>query len=164
MRVCGVELKGSEAVICLLTLEEGAYNVPDCRQRSFMVSASQATESMRDFHFAFGKLMEDYAVDEVVIIQREQKGKHAGTAVSFKLEAAIQLLELPVSLISATDMKTLIKRNPLQADMDELGLKKFQYQAFKAAYAYQNFCIYGLEEDEEDDESENEGEDEFAQD
>ncbi len=152
MRACGVELKGSEAVICLLTLDEGAYNVPECRQRSFTVSASQATESIRDFHFAFSKLMEDYAVDEVVIIQREQKGKHAGTAASFKLEAALQLLEIPVSLISASDMKTLIKRNPLQAEMDDLGLKKFQYQAFKAAYAYHNFVIYGLEEDADEEE------------
>ncbi|MFT5235155.1 MAG: hypothetical protein ACI90A_000518, partial [Shewanella sp.] len=53
MRVCGVELKGGEAVVCLLSYEGETFNVPDCRQQSFVISHSEATESIRDFHFAF---------------------------------------------------------------------------------------------------------------
>ena len=33
MRICGVELTGSDAVICLLTQGEAGFNLPDCKVR-----------------------------------------------------------------------------------------------------------------------------------
>jgi len=142
MRVCGVELKGGEAIICLLTHDKGAFNVAECRLRMLAVSSSLPTDNIRAFQDDFEKLMEDYKVNEVVIIERDQKGKLAGSATTFKLEAAIQLLNMPVSTISTTTIKEQVKRNPIQADVEELGLKKFQLPAFKAAYAFHNQTIY----------------------
>ncbi|WP_025821728.1 DUF3010 family protein [Shewanella marina] len=142
MRVCGVELKGGEAIICLLNYDKDTFNVPDCRQQSFAISNSAETESIREFHFAFNKLMQDYHVDQIVIIEREQKGKLAGSATSFKLEAAIQLGDLPVTLMSPVSVKEQNKRNPPQVDFDGLDLKKFQQNAFEVAFAFQNKCIF----------------------
>lgn len=142
MRVCGIELKGGEAVICLLSYEGETFNVPDCRQQSFSVSNSASTESIKEFHFAFNKLMQDYKVDHAVIIEREQKGKLAGSATSFKLEAAIQLVDIPVSSMSPVVLKEQLKRNPQQVDFEGIGLKKFQRNAFDVAYAFQNTLIY----------------------
>ncbi|SQH76144.1 conserved protein of unknown function [Shewanella benthica] len=144
MRVCGVELKGGEAVINLLSYEGETFNVPDCRQQSFIISHSETTESIREFQFAFKKLMEDYHVDKIVIISREQKGKLAGSATTFKVEAAIQLLDLPVILISPVTVKERLKRNPPQVDFEGLGLKRFQKPAFDAAYAYHNQHIFNV--------------------
>ncbi|MFA0093291.1 DUF3010 family protein, partial [Vibrio sp. 10N.261.49.A11] len=31
MKICGVEIKGNDAVICLLSLSDGVFNIPDCR-------------------------------------------------------------------------------------------------------------------------------------
>lgn len=137
MQVCGIELKGGEAIVCLLSLDNGVFNVAECRQRQFTVAPSAETDSIRKFQFAFSKLMQDYHIDEVVIIERHQKGKFAGSATSFKLEAAIQLIDLPVALITSEEIKQQLKHNPLQVEIEELGLKKFQNLAFKAAYAYQ---------------------------
>ncbi len=142
MRVCGVELKGSEAIICLLNYDDGVFTIPDCRQRLFTLSKSTAADSIREFSFAFEKLMQDYQVDQVVIIERHQNGKFAGSASSFKLEAAIQLTDIPVTLISTSMMKDQNKRNRLQIDFDSLGLKKFQQPAFNAAHAYHNQLFY----------------------
>lgn len=105
MRICGVELKGGEAIISLLSYEGETFNVPSCRKVSFSVAQSASAETIREFHFAFHKLMEDYKVDEIVVIEREQKGKLAGSATSFKLEAAIQLGDLPVTLLSPVAIK-----------------------------------------------------------
>lgn len=143
MLVCGVELTVNEAIICLLGHDNGVFNVVECRQRAFTLPKSASTEATRDFHFSFKKLMQDYKVDEVVIIERPQKGKLAGSAISFKLEAAIQLLELPVTMIDHTTIKEQLKRNKMQAGFDGLGLKKFQQPALNAAYSYQNKCLYG---------------------
>jgi len=149
MRICGVELKGAEAIICLLDHDNGAFNVPDCRQRSFSVSQSQTTQATRDFQFAFAKLIEDYKIEAVVIIERMQKGKFAGSSTSFKLEAALQLLDLPVNMLTTTQMKEMIKRNPLDVSIEDLGLKKFQQPAFSVAYAQQNREIHGAPEEQE---------------
>lgn len=136
MLVCGIELTATDAVICLLNHNGNTFNLPECRQRMFSLPKAAATDAMREFHFAFKKLMEDYQVDVVVIIERPQKGKLAGTAISFKLETAIQLISLPVIMINHTTMKEQLKLNKMQAEFDSLGLKKFQQPALNAAYAY----------------------------
>jgi hypothetical protein len=146
MRVCGIELKGTEAIICLLDFNRGAFTVPDCRIRQFTVSHSQKTESIRDFKFAVSKLIEDYKIEKIAIIERMQKGKFAGSATSFKLEACLQLIDLPISLLNTTDIKDWIKRNPLDVTIEDLGLKKFQQLAFNAAYAEQNKNIYACDD------------------
>jgi len=147
MRVCGVELKGGEAIICLLSYEGETFNVPDCRQQSFVISHSESTDSIRNFNFVFSKLMQDYHVDKIVIISREQKGKLAGSATSFKAEAAIQLLDLPVILMSPVTVKERLKRNPPLVDFDGLDLKRFQQPAFDVAYAYHNQHIFNVWDD-----------------
>lgn len=143
MRICGIELKGSEAVICLLDYDQGAFSVADCRQRVFSVSDAQSTPGIRQFQFAFAKLVEDYKIEQVVITERMQKGKFAASATSFKLEAAIQLLgDLPVNLITTQQIKDMFKRNPIDVSIGDLGLKKFQQPAFNAAYAQHNIIIH----------------------
>lgn len=142
MRICGIELKGAEAIICLLDYNQGAFSAVECRQRMFSVSDAQSTMGIRQFQFAFAKLIEDYKIEHVTIIERQQKGKFAGSATSFKLESAIQLLELPVELITSSQIKEMYKRNPLDVTIADLGLKKFQQQAFDAAYAQHNLHIH----------------------
>ena len=147
MRICGVELKGAEAIFCLLDYDQGAFSVADCRQRQIAVTQSSNTEAIRKFQFAFNKLIEDYKIGKIVIVERMQKGKFAGSATSFKLEAALQLINLPVDLLNSTQIKDAIKRNPLDVSVDDLGLKKFQQSAFSVAYAQHNIDIYDLNEE-----------------
>lgn len=149
MLVCGVELKGKEAILTLLSLDKGVFLVQDCRQRAFTVSPSYSAQSMKDFSFAFTKLIEDYKIKEVAILGRDQKGKFMGSATSFKLEAVLQLLDIPVTVMTSVDIKAQIKRNPILVDIDSLGLKTFQKPAFKVAYAYHNFLQYGEQTIEE---------------
>ncbi|MGK0441981.1 MAG: hypothetical protein ACJA0N_001788 [Pseudohongiellaceae bacterium] len=142
MRICGVELTTGEAIICLLGQDKGVFEVAECRQRVFTLSKTDSTEAIREFQFSFKKLMEDYKVDEVVIIDRAPKGKLAGSAVSFKLEAAIQLIDMPVTLLNYSTIKDQLKLNGIQIDFNSLGLKKLQQPAFNVAYAYQNQLLY----------------------
>lgn len=137
MRVCGVEIKGSEAILCLMEYQGGLFNLPDCRQSRIALSQDQEAEQVRKFQFALRKLVEDYKIQHLVIKERPQKGKFAGGAVGFKIEAALQLLDnCNVSLLSATALKEQIKRFPLPVDFKATGLKAFQETAFLTAYAY----------------------------
>ena len=136
MRTCGIEIKGSEAIICLMILKEGLFELPDCRQNRFALSKDQDQEQMRHFQFTFAKFIEDYKISQLVIKERPQKGKFAGGAVGFKIEAALQLIPgCQCTLISATEIKEKLKRAPLPVEFKTTGLKVFQETAFITAYA-----------------------------
>jgi hypothetical protein len=136
MRICGVDLTGSDAVICLLEQDRGEFNLPDCRVRKLTLKKGHTGDDLRQFQFEFAKLMSDYSVDTVVIRERMPKGKFAGGAISFKLEAAIQLTaDLEVIILTPSQIKSILSENPLPVAFSDTGLKVFQEVAFKAAYA-----------------------------
>jgi len=135
MRICGVELTANDAVISLIELESEHFTLPDCRARKLSLPKEHTREDLQRFQFAFAKLMSDYKVDKVAIKERMTKGKFAGGSVSFKLEAAIQLIaDLDVITLSATQIKATLSENPLPITFSETELKGFQEAAFTAAY------------------------------
>lgn len=148
MRICAVELKGDDAIICIMSKNMGLLDIPECRQRKISikdsVNDSQHTETMRWFQRSFKQLMVDYKVDKVVIKERQMKGKFAGGAVGFKLEAAIQLIpDLEVEIVSAVRIKQQLKHTPNLMEFGHTKLKVFQEQAFQMAYA----CLHMKNDD-----------------
>ena len=122
MKVCGVDLKGNEANVCLLSLIDGLFHVPDCRTRRLTLADSSA-KGLKSFQSTFAKLVADYKIDAVIIRQRQSKGKFAGGAIGFKLEAAIELIEgLDVIVYSPTDIKESLRRNPIAVSYTHLTL------------------------------------------
>ncbi len=137
MKICSVELTGNDVNICLLSLKEGVFEILDCRKKKITVTNSSETLYIRQFQKEFAKLMADYKIDHVVIKERPTKGKFSGSATSFKVEAAIQLIEaLTVTMVSQTYFKLMQKDHPIYIDFAETGLKKFQHPAFTLG------CIY----------------------
>ena len=140
MKVCDVELKGNDAIVCLLTLEDGLFSIPSCRVTRIDINNANDGEHLQRFQFAFNQLMNDYKVDKVVIKQRQTKGKFAGGYVGFKLESAIQLCkDLDVELMSMSDIKESLKKTELTIDFRGTGLKQFQETAFTTAFAYLSY-------------------------
>ena len=79
--------------------------------------------------------MEYYKVNKVAICERMPKVKFAGGAITFKLEAAIQLIpELDVDVLSPAQIKSTLKENKLPIAFENTGLKAFQKDAFIVAY------------------------------
>ncbi|MBB1291788.1 DUF3010 family protein [Pseudoalteromonas sp. SR44-5] len=147
MRTCGVEITGSDVLLCILTKDNDVFDIRDIRQTRFTLGNGNDTEVMRKFQFDFAKLMQDYQIDSVAIRQRAPKGKFAGSANGFKMETAIQLIpELSVYLFSTTEIKEQLKRNPIPIDFAETGLKKYQENAFVNAYVHLMKKTYRSEE------------------
>jgi len=137
MTICGVELTGSDAVVCLLNLDRGSFSLPECKVRKLSLSKNHTREDLKQFQAAFEALMAEYGVNRVAIKERMPKGKFAGGAISFKLEAAIQLMadtELDVRLLTPALIKSTLAAKPLPIPFSETGLKVFQETAFTAAY------------------------------
>jgi len=137
MRVCGVELKGNDANIVVMSKADGLYDLPHIRVPRISIKDGSDQEEVRKFQFTFKKLIEDYKIDKVVIKGRALKGKFAGGAIGFKLEAALQLIEdTDVELISASTIKTTLAKTQIGIDFRDTGLKKFQESAFQAVFCY----------------------------
>jgi hypothetical protein len=135
MKVLGIEMKANEANICLLEQTGQLFGLPDCRTRKLNLVDINSAEQLRSFQFAVKKLVEDYSVEKIVIKQRQPKGKFAGSAHGFKMEAALQLLvDTPVDIITAAEIKEQLKEQPMPIYFADTGLKMFQEQAFITAY------------------------------
>ena len=136
MNVLGVDLTGSDAVICFLFAEDQEYNLPDFRVRKLTLTKKHERKELQKFQFEFSKLIADYKIDLIAIRERMTKGKFAGGSISFKMEAALQLIpEANSILLSSSQIKDALAESPIPIAFAETGLKVFQEGAFKVAYA-----------------------------
>ncbi|MDO6475118.1 DUF3010 family protein [Alteromonas sp. 1_MG-2023] len=137
MRVCGVELAGNDANIALLNLENDMFRLPDCRTRKLSLQKAATAHELKYFQKSFAQLVQDYKVEIIVIRQRPMKGKFAGGAIGFKLEAALELLSgVQVIIMPPTEIKAALKDSQMYVEFSETGLKGFQKSAFETALAY----------------------------
>ncbi|MEH6452915.1 MAG: DUF3010 family protein, partial [Psychromonas sp.] len=112
MRVCGVELQGNQAIICIMQLKDGLFDVPSVRANKIDLAHAVDTSQLVKFQFDFSQLMKDYKVDRVIIKQRDLKGKFAGDTLTFKMEAALQLMQdIRVEVISPSFIKQGIAKS-----------------------------------------------------
>jgi hypothetical protein len=136
MLTCGIEIKGSEAILSLLSKEDGLFQIADCRQTRISLVKPELSESIKQFQFTLKKLFEDYKVEAVTIRERPTKGKFAGSSVGFKMESAIQLIDtVKVSLMTGAEVKARIKYTPMPIPFSATGLRAFQEGSFSVAYA-----------------------------
>lgn len=138
MRICGIELTGSDAVVCLLTKDQGLFSLPETNVRKLTLKKDHTRADLQRFQTEITEFLKDNEVEKVFIKERMQKGKFAGGAISFKLEATIQLIadaDIEISLLSPAQIKALLAGNPLPILFSDTGLKQFQEHAFITAYA-----------------------------
>lgn len=137
MKVCGVELKGNDAIICVMSRENGLYDLPHIRVPKVNLNDASDAEQVKNFQFTFKKLLEDYGVTHVAIKGRAMKGKFAGGPVGFKLEAAIQLIDgIEVEIMSSSEIKKILAKTQVSIDFRDTGLKNLQEQAFNTVFSY----------------------------
>jgi len=137
MKACGVEIKGNDAIICIMSKENNLYDIPHTRVQKVSLDNAGDAEQVQKFQFTFAKLMEDYQVTHVLIKGRALKGKFAGGPIGFKVEAAIQLIqELNVEILAGSFIKKELSKSQIDIDFRDTGLKQYQEQAFGTVFAY----------------------------
>lgn len=137
MKACGVEIKGNDAIICIMSKENNLYDIPHTRVQKVSLDNAGDAEQVKKFQFTFEKLMEDYGVTHVLIKGRALKGKFAGGPVGFKVEAAIQLIkDLNVEILAGSFIKKELAKSQIDIDFRDTGLKQYQEQAFSTVFSY----------------------------
>ena len=91
MRICGVEFKGSEAILALIDVVDEEISLVACHTQKIKFGDSAEQQSARVFYDAICGFIRDQNVEQVGMKQRAPKGPFAGGPVTFKMEALFQL-------------------------------------------------------------------------
>lgn len=128
MKSLGIELKGST---CIAVLLDSSLNLVSSLK--IELADSYNNEMVNNFVNEFKAFLNSHKPDAVVVKKRQEKGKFAGGATSFKMEGLIQFSAKDITtFVSGPQLTALQKKS--QAALPEV--KKYQAQAlFCALYA-----------------------------
>lgn len=134
MRICGVELKGNNAILAVLETTSNGFEVIDAEPRRITLNDTFAAGELISTKMLIEAFLRDHSVDAVVIKKRAERGLYAGSAVSFKLEGVFQIASsCPVEFVSAQRIASVLKHHPITLP---LALNKYQREAFESSYTY----------------------------
>ena len=131
-RICGIELKSSAAILVVLETDEAIF--VDVELKKISLEDDESVDSIKAFYTAVINFIKDNQVDTIVVKKRAKKGRMAGGAISFKMEALIQLNGVAeVEFVSGQGIAAAHKKSAFEMPK---GLKKYQEAAFMAASLY----------------------------
>lgn len=130
-RVCGIDIKSSEAMLAVIDESDGDIELVDIEPRKIRIGNDESSIEIRSFFDSFINFIRDNRIDIVVLKKRAKRGQRAGGAVSFKLEALIQMNGLiDVIFVSGQGIAAENKKTPFRIPEE---LNKYQEAAFSAA-------------------------------
>lgn len=133
-RICGVELKGHEAILSIVERnEDNIISVRRTEINRIALRDSDDRESVKEFKNKINQFFYNNEVEKVCIKKRGKKGEFSGGADSFKMEAMIQDSNAKeVTLVSPQKIAAYQKKN--NVDIPE-KINKYQHNAYLAALA-----------------------------
>lgn len=125
-RVCGIELKGNDAI--LVVLEDGI--VIETQTNKISISDSKDQNSIISFHDNIIRFFTENNITRIGIKERATKGRFSGGSVSFKMEALIQNTDFKVELVHGKTASSKLKN----IEIDNSNVKKYQEGALQIAH------------------------------
>ncbi|MCY1394910.1 hypothetical protein D3C76_314000 [compost metagenome] len=133
MKICGIEIKGSEAIFAVATLEQGSPEHLALATKKIPLEDDDDAASVKAFAGLVARFVKDNGIERIAIKKRSKKGEFAGGPTTFKIEGILQLLEdCQVELVSPQTVSAQSKKLALALPA---SLNKYQHEAYKAACA-----------------------------
>ena len=129
MKVCGIDIKGNNAILSCLEGDKDGYVLIAESTRKIGLEDSKSQEDVRGFSRAINAFFEEMNFDKVAIKARGEKGRFAGGPTSFKIEGLIQNTAFEVEVIHGATVKSKIKG----IEIDFASVKKYQEESLKVA-------------------------------
>lgn len=128
MTLCGIEIKGSEAII--------AVAAPDLTHvtmatKKIALEDDDEAANVKAFASQVAAFVRDNGITRIAIKKRSKKGEFAGGPTTFKIEGVLQLLDgVDVTLLSPQTINAQYKKHNFELPAT---LNKYQHEAFKTA-------------------------------
>jgi hypothetical protein len=131
MKVCGVEIKGSEALFAVATRASGALEHLPLATKKIALEDDDESANVKAFASRIVAFVRENGIQHIAIKKRSKKGEFAGGPTTFKIETIFQLLEdCEVTLLSPQTINAQFKKHNFELPA---ALNKYQHEAYKAA-------------------------------
>ncbi|VVO20403.1 DUF3010 family protein [Pseudomonas fluorescens] len=131
MKICGIEIKGSEAIIAVASIDNQVLTHVALATRKIALDDDDEAANVKIFAAQVGSFVRENTIDRIVIKKRSKKGEFAGGPTTFKIEGIFQLLEnCEVTLLSPQTINAQYKKFDFELPAT---LHKYQHEAFKSA-------------------------------
>ncbi|WP_237884711.1 DUF3010 family protein [Pseudomonas sp. PGPR40] len=131
MKICGIEIKGSEAIIAVASLDGSSLNHIALNTKKIALDEDDEAANVKLFAAQVASFVRENSIDRIAIKKRSKKGEFAGGPTTFKIEGIFQLLEnCEVTLLSPQTITAQCKK--FNVELPDT-LNKYQHEAYKAA-------------------------------
>ena len=131
MTICGVEIKGSEAIFAVATRASGALEHVPLATKKIALEDDDDAANVKTFARHIATFVRDNGITHIAIKKRSKKGEFAGGPTTFKIETIFQLLDdCEVLLLSPQTLNAQMKKHGFELPA---ALNKYQHEAYKAA-------------------------------
>ena len=128
MTLCGIEIKGSEAIIAVAA--QDLTHVALATKKIALEDDDEAA-SVKAFARQVAAFVRDNGITRIAIKKRSKKGEFAGGPTTFKIEGVLQLLDgVEVTLLSPQTINAQNKKHTFDLPAT---LNKYQHEAYKTA-------------------------------
>ncbi|AMZ73934.1 MULTISPECIES: DUF3010 family protein [Pseudomonas] len=131
MIICGIEIKGSEAIIAVASLEQQTLTHVALNTKKITLDDDDEAANVKAFAAQVRAFVVENGIERIAIKKRSKKGEFAGGPTTFKIEGILQLLEgCEVTLLSPQTLNAQHKKHDFALPAT---LNKYQHEAYKAA-------------------------------
>jgi hypothetical protein len=131
MKICGIEIKDSEAIIAVAALDGQTLNHVALATKKVALDDDGEAANVKVFAAQVAPFVHENSIDRIAIKKRSKKGEFAGGPTTFKIEGVFQLLEnCEVTLLSPQTINAQPKKHGVELPET---LNKYQLEAYKAA-------------------------------
>ncbi|MBP3864022.1 MAG: DUF3010 family protein, partial [Pseudomonas sp.] len=127
MTICGIEIKGSEAIFAMAA--QGANGLEHRANATKKIALDDDDESVnvKAFAMQIAAFVKANGITRIAIKKRSKKGEFAGGPTTFKIEGIIQLLDAcEVQLLSPQTLNAQFKKHAFDLPA---SLNKYQHEA-----------------------------------
>ena len=131
MKTCGIEIKGSEAIFAIASLQGDALQHVAIATKKIALEDDDEAANVKAFASQVAAFVRDNGITRIAIKKRSKKGEFAGGPTTFKIEGVLQLLDgVEVTLLSPQTINAQYKKHSFVLPAT---LNKYQHEAFKTA-------------------------------
>ncbi|MDB6442264.1 MULTISPECIES: DUF3010 family protein [Pseudomonas] len=133
MIICGIEIKGSEAIVAVASLDQNGLSHVELKTRKISLDDDDEAANVKAFAAQVRAFVTENGIERIAIKKRSKKGEFAGGPTTFKIEGVFQLLEgCETTLLSPQTINAQNKKHDFALPAT---LNKYQHEAYKAACA-----------------------------
>ena len=133
--ICGMDIKGSEAIIALCDIVDGELSYIENKFKKIALDARDQ-DNFQSFYVTFSSFIKQNNIEKIYLKKPVDKGQQTAGANAFRIEALLNLSTVPVVSVHAITITRFLQKNSMSINN---YAKSTQYQSGALGAVYYGF-------------------------